>query len=203
MRGPHPGPTPGTGASRNPRPPHKNSDFPHIYLARPLCQARASPWDQGDSDQPLVWKVPQGPSGSHRVRAGPHAHPPSGLCFAQLLSPPLDKNAAPQGALQMQGDQIMEGKVRSSDLRMVEGFGGPSRVQGQKLHCQGPERQANLPAMGTQLNVHHRLWGLGRRLLLFSTPNPPPGRGQELVARGVQASSYHPFLARCPQSLSR
>lgn len=120
----------------------------------------------------------------------PHARPRSRLCPAQPLPPPLGKNAAPQGAWQTQvirakgKHMIVEGEVRSSDLRVVEGFGGPSQVQGQELQCQGPERQASLPVVGTQLNTRHLLRGLGRRLLPFCPSSPPPSRGQDhLVAR--------------------
>lgn len=111
----------------------------------------------------------------------------------------------------MQGDQSKRKacdveEVRTSDLRVVEGFGGPSQVEGQELHCQGPEKRPNLPVMGTWLNIHHSLWGLEWKLLLFSTSNPPPKPrtrspgGQEGGRdRGIQRSNHHPFLAGGPQ----
>lgn len=162
--------------------------------------------------QPLVWKVLESPTGVPQgVRASPpHTHPQSRFCSAQPLPPPLGKNAAPQGVLQMQGDQSKRKacdveEVRTSDLRVVEGFGGPSQVEGQELHCQSPEKRPNLPVMGTWLNIHHSLWGLEWKLLLFSTSNPPPKQrtrssgGQEGGRdRGIQRSNHHPFLAGGP-----
>lgn len=174
-------------------PPTRIRLSPYLFSKACVPSSSLTLGHQGGSDQPLVWKVPEGPSRwgeEGRVRASPlHALPPEQVMLCSAPAPPLGKNGAPQGALQTQGDQVMEGKGGSSDLGVAEGFGGPSRVWKQER----PERQANLPAMGTQLNVCHPLWGLGRRLLLFSTPNPPPSRGQaHLVARGVQVAP-HPF----------
>lgn len=81
---------------------------------------------------------------------------------------------------------IVEEEVRPSDLGVFEGSGDPSQVPEQELRYQGPERRANLPVMGTQLNIHHPLWGWGSRGSFHSHPQPttkqgtrPPGDPEE------------------------